>query len=230
MPRQLLFIKPTERWRRYYTIRIAGMSFEKNVFINCPFDEEYKLLLKPIIFTIIRCGLQPKISESEDSGETRLRRIEKLIEESKYSIHDLSRMRASLKGEIARFNMPFELGLDFGCKRFRGGPQTDKKSLILDIGRYRYQKAISDISGNDIAFHNFNPVNATREVRNWLKKLNHSLKLPSANKIWIDYNEFSASFLEIIREHQFSKEDVKRMPWSEYTTYIFEWYSGREQV
>lgn len=204
------------------------MSFEKNVFINCPFDEEYKLLLKPIIFTIIYCGLHPKISESEDSGETRIKRIEKLIEESKYSIHDISRMKAASKGEIARFNMPFELGLDFGCKRFKGGQHSEKKSLILDIGKYRYHKAISDISGNDIAFHNFKPENAIREVRNWLKKINHTQTLPSANKVWIDYNEFSTYFRIKNKQHHFNKEDIKKMPWSEYFSYISEWYEGRK--
>jgi hypothetical protein len=204
------------------------MSFEKNVFINCPFDEEYKLLLKPIIFTIIYCGLHPKIAESEDSGETRIKRIEKLIEESKYSIHDLSRMKAASKGEIARFNMPFELGLDFGCKRFKGGQHSEKKSLILDIGKYRYHKAISDISGNDIAFHNFKPENAIREVRNWLKKINHTQTLPSANKVWIDYNEFSTYFRFKNKQHHFNREDIKKMPWSEYFSYISEWYEGRK--
>ncbi|MEO6000038.1 MAG: hypothetical protein ABIN89_24580 [Chitinophagaceae bacterium] len=206
------------------------MSFEKNVFINCPFDEDYKLLLKPILFTIIQCGLHPKIAESEDSGEARIKRIEKLIEESQYSIHDLSRMRASSKGEIARFNMPFELGLDFGCKRFKGGEHSNKKSLILDFSKYRYQKAISDISGNDIGFHNSRPENAIRELRNWLQKLNHSQKFPSANKMWMDYLEFNDVFLEIMKTQHFNKEDVKKMPWSEFINYIFEWYEARKKV
>jgi hypothetical protein len=204
------------------------MSFETNVFINCPFDEEYKLLLKPILFTNILCGLTPKIAESEDSGETRIKGIEKLIEESRYSIHDLSRMRASSKGEIARFNMPFELGLDFGCKRFKGGQHADKKSLILDSSKYRYQKALSDISGNDIAFHNSNPEDAIRAVRNWLQKLNHKQKYPSANRIWIDYIEFDTYFLRMIKQEQFNKEDLRQMPWSEYMKYVFEWYAGRK--
>lgn len=202
------------------------MSFEKNVFINCPFDEEYKLLLKPILFTIIRCGLNPRISETEDSGETRLRTIERLIEGSRYSIHDLSRMRAHSKGDLARFNMPFELGLDFGCKRFKGGIHSEKKSLILDETRYRYQKALSDISGNDIAFHDSNPENAIREVRNWLKKINHSLKLDSANKIWLDFNQFNTYFIIIIKQNQLNKEDIRKMPWSEYISYIHEWSAG----
>jgi hypothetical protein len=204
------------------------MSFEKNVFINCPFDEKYKLLLKPILFTIIRCGLNPKISETEDSGESRLRRIEKLIEGSKYSIHDLSRMRAASKGELSRFNMPFELGLDFGCKRFMGGVHAEKKSLILDEGRYRYQRALSDISGNDIAFHDANPENAVREVRNWFKKISPAQKLDSANKIWLDFNEFNTYFVIIIKQNQLNKEDIIKMPWSEYISYILEWSEGRK--
>ncbi len=204
------------------------MLFEKNVFINCPFDEEYKLLLKPILFTNILCGFNPQISESGDSGEIRIKRIEKLIEESRYSIHELSRMRASSKGEMARFNMPFELGLDFGCKRFKGGIHSDKKSLILDNSRYRYQKAISDISGNDIAFHNSNPEDAIRAVRNWLQKLNPTQKFPSPNRIWIDYIEFDTYFVRMIKQEQFNKEDIRQMPWSEYIKYISEWYKGRK--
>jgi hypothetical protein len=104
------------------------MAFDKHVFLNCPFDEEYKLLLKPLLFTLISFGFTPKISETLDSGETRVKGIEKLIEESKYSIHDLSRMQASAKDELARFNMPFELGLDLGCKRFKA-ESTGRKGV-----------------------------------------------------------------------------------------------------
>lgn len=73
-------------------------KFNKNVFINCPFDKKYKLLLKPLLFTILYLGYQPRIaSESSDSGETRINKIFKLIQESKYSIHDLSRIQSSKK-------------------------------------------------------------------------------------------------------------------------------------
>jgi hypothetical protein len=48
------------------------MAFESNVFINCPFDDDYKALLRPFIFTVLyfafslsylRLNLRP-ISES----------------------------------------------------------------------------------------------------------------------------------------------------------------------
>jgi len=28
-------------------------DFDKNVFINCPFDQEYLSLLRPLLFTIL---------------------------------------------------------------------------------------------------------------------------------------------------------------------------------
>ena len=35
-------------------------------------------------------------------------------------------------------NMPFELGVDYGCQRFAGKPYDTKKFLILETERYRY--------------------------------------------------------------------------------------------
>ena len=46
-----------------------------NVFINCPFDNQYFPLLKAQLFTVIYIGKKPKISETTDSGEVRLHKI-----------------------------------------------------------------------------------------------------------------------------------------------------------
>ena len=91
------------------------MPFEKNVFINCPFDNEYFPLLKSIFFTIIYLDLSPQISETANSGEVRLHRIKDLMMKSLYSIHDISRME-TLQNGLPRFNMPFECGIDFSLK------------------------------------------------------------------------------------------------------------------
>ena len=78
------------------------MGFDENVFINCPFDEAFYPLLRPLLFTVIYVGLNPRISlESMDSGQPRIQKIVSLIEESKYGIHDLSRIKAH-KGRESR--------------------------------------------------------------------------------------------------------------------------------
>lgn len=132
-------------------------NYNKNVFINCPLDDKYFVLLKPLIFTVVYFEFIPRISlESSDSGSFRLEKIIGLIKQSKYSIHDLSRIQAKSTDEFYRLNMPFELGIDYGLRRFKND-YSDKRSLILAAEQYNYMKAISDINGVDIKNHNGNP-------------------------------------------------------------------------
>ena len=93
-------------------------AFDSSVFINCPFDEDYHPLLRPLLFTILYLGFTPRIAlERSDSGENRIDKISELIASSKYSIHDLSRLKARRAKEFYRMNMPFELGIDYGARR-----------------------------------------------------------------------------------------------------------------
>lgn len=77
------------------------MAFRTNVFINCPFDDQYQPILRAVIFCTIDLGFTPRIAlERLDSGETRVAKIVELIEASKYAIHDLSRLKANRAGEF----------------------------------------------------------------------------------------------------------------------------------
>ena len=109
------------------------MAFDDNVFINCPYDVEYLPLLRPLVFTVLYAGLNPRLaSERLNSGETRISKIVELIRESRYAIHDLSRIKAARKGEYFRLNMPFDLGLDVGCATFSSDRHLrEKRCLIL---------------------------------------------------------------------------------------------------
>ncbi len=44
----------------------ATKELEKNVFINCPFDPEYYPLLRPLLFTIVYLGFNPKNDFTSD--------------------------------------------------------------------------------------------------------------------------------------------------------------------
>lgn len=203
------------------------MAFENNIFINCPFDKEYKPILKVLVFACIYLGYKPLLSETINSADSRVDGIQNLISQAKYSIHDLSRMESSKKNELARFNMPFELGIDIGCKRFGNPDMNEKCLLILDKIKYRYQKSISDLSGNDIEIHNDDPEIALRKFRNWILKIKGNT-IDSANKIWRLYNEFNGDFFEIAETAEFSDADLEDMPWDELCLYISEWKEGRD--
>lgn len=175
-------------------------EFEKNVFVNCPFDEDYRQLLLGIVFTIIYFGYKPRLSlERADSAETRIQKILGLIEESKFGIHDLSRIVSSDKGEHYRMNMPFELGIDYGCQKLKGDKWTQKKILILEKERYRFQKALSDLSGSDIKSHDDQVHKAILAVRNWF--VTEELKRgDSGNKVWDSFNDFEAYLYDEVVE------------------------------
>ena len=124
-----------------------------DVFINCPFDLEYNPTFRALVFAIYACGFRPRSAlELDDGGQTRIEKLFNLIDACRYGIHDLSRTELDAKHGLPRFNMPFELGIFLGAKRFGAG-QKAKRALILDIDRYRYQKFISDLAGMDIHEH-----------------------------------------------------------------------------
>ena len=63
------------------------------VFINCPFDAEYKPLLRVACFTILACGHAPRCAlDTIGSGAVRFSEIVKLIAACDLSIHDISRV------------------------------------------------------------------------------------------------------------------------------------------
>jgi hypothetical protein len=201
------------------------MSFERNVFINCPFDEDYYLLLRPILFTIIYLGFTPRIaSENSDSGVARFDKICNLIRSSMYSIHDLSRLKSTSQGEYARQNMPFELGLDVGCRRFSSGQLKNKKFLILEIDQFRYRQALSDISGFDIKSHNNNPSKLVIQVRNWFVETIGLRNIPTGFMIWNQFTNYTAEFYDQRKSESYTtEEELNMMPIPEYIDFIKEW-------
>lgn len=169
-------------------------DFEKNVFINCPFDDKYLPLLHQMLFAVIYLGFHPRIAaERSDSGEQRVDKICQLIEQSKYSIHDLSRLQSKKVNEYFRLNMPFELGIDYGVRKFAQGFEG-KKFLILSKTRFDYAKALSDLAGVDINSHEEEPKKMIRAVRNWLRQyMTGDVTAPEI--IWSQFNYFMQKFL-----------------------------------
>jgi hypothetical protein len=93
------------------------------VFINCPFDGDYLPFFHATIFTVYRCGFTPRCAlEVIDGGGTRIAKIEKLIEECPFGIHDISRTELDATNRLPRFNMPLELGLFLGARRYGAPP------------------------------------------------------------------------------------------------------------
>ena len=95
-------------------------------------------LFDAIGFAVHDLGFTARCSLEEDDGsEFRSSKIEWIIEECAFGIHDLSAVALDMATGLPRFNMPLELGLFLGCKRFGSGNQRKKRSGILDSEPYR---------------------------------------------------------------------------------------------
>jgi hypothetical protein len=165
-------------------------DYDGNVFINCPFDAAYTPMFEAIVFTIQAIGLRPKSARQRlDSSEIRLHKIIRLIGESRFSIHDLSRTELDDTSGLPRFNMPLELGVDLGCKAF--GPEHARKSLLIfDSEPHRFQKSISDISGQDVHQHGNDPAVAVARVRDWLRAESDLDTIPGGPALYRQYLTF----------------------------------------
>ncbi len=199
-----------------------------NVFINCPFDNYYFPLLKPLLFTLIYVDLNPQISETSDSGVNRLNTIRNLMAISRYSIHDLSRMEPLKRKDYPRFNMPFECGIDFGLKMSNEKKYGEKKFLILEKEQYRYQRVLSDISGNDIKSHRNDPEQIIKVIRDWFKPTNP--QIPMYKEIWLAFNEFEYDYEQILVEAGYDPKDINSLTFSDIIENMSTWISEYKEM
>ena len=144
-----------------------------------------------------------------------------LGEDCRYGIHDISRTELDETSGLPRFNMPLELGIFLGAKRFGVEKQETKKCLVMDRERYRYQKFISDISGQDIFVHNNNPEEVVRVVRNWLLTVSDRQTIPSGSIIWKHYQDFLEDLPQLTQRFQLEIEDLKFF--KDYIFVVVEW-------
>jgi len=176
------------------------LAARKAVFINCPFDGAYFPFFHAIVFTVLYCGFKPRCAlETVDAAGTRIAKIEKLIEDCPLGIHDISRTELNAHG-LPRFNMPLELGLFLGAKRFGDKTQARKRCLVLDSEPYRYQQFLSDIAGQDIEAHGNDIPTLIGKVRLFLNAAKRGQPLPSGALISTDYDKFRADLPALCAE------------------------------
>ena len=183
-------------------------DFERNVFINCPFDAAYAPMFEAIVFAVKDAGFEPRSArERLDSSQIRLHKIIELIRRSRYSIHDLSRTELDETTSLPRFNMPLELGIDLGCKAFSRA-HTRKSLLIFDAEQYRFQKYLSDIGGQDIQRHGNSPRTAISRVRDWLRAESGLESIPSGTVIFQRYQKFRERLPETCARLRLDPEEL----------------------
>lgn len=201
-------------------------DYDINVFINCPFDEDYAVLFDAIIFTVSDCGFIARSAlEVDDSGQVRIDKILDIIAQCRLGIHDISRTELDTQHQLPRFNMPLELGLYLGARHFGDKNQRRKVCLVLDRERYRYQKFIPDIAGQDIKSHGKDARRVIKLVRDWLSILQRDVVLPSGGHVFEKYKLFLADLPGLCERLRL---DAKELIYSDYTKLVATWLQAHD--
>ena len=162
----------------------------RNVFINCPFDADYRASFEALVFTIAASGYHVRCAlEDEDGADIRFDKLCRLIQQSQKTIHDLSRTELG-QNELPRFNMPFELGLAVGAKRFGDRRQRKKSALVMIAEPYRLPAYLSDLAGSDPVAHGRQPHQVIRIVRRYLHATPAGDPLPGPQRLIDRFEQF----------------------------------------
>ena len=174
-----------------------------------------------MVFAVYDCGFIARCAlEEGDASQVRIDKIYDIIADCRYGIHDISKTELDKTSGLPRFNMPLELGVFLGAKKFGINEQERKNCLILDKEQYRYQQFISDIAGQDIQAHNNNPKEAVKAVRNWLRTVSARRTIPSGSIIWGHYQEFMEDLPQLAQPFQL---EVEELIFNDYTFILAEW-------
>ncbi|MFN6254404.1 MAG: hypothetical protein ACK4Y5_20340 [Acetobacteraceae bacterium] len=206
--------------------RATGVkAYNESIFFNCPFDDAYKPIFEALVFAAFDCGYVPRCAlEADDAGQVRFEKILKIIRGCRLGVHDISRTELDSANKLPRFNMPFELGLFMGAAKFGVNHQRQKVCLVLDRERYRFQKFISDIAGQDIRQHGDDPERAIEELRAWLAALPREDILPGGTTIAQRYREFRNELPGILNKVGVCPQE---MIFADYTNIVSTWLSER---
>jgi len=197
------------------------MRGSRNVFINCPFDADYQPLFRAVVFALLDFGFVPRCAlESDDGSEVRIDKIRRIVRESPYAIHDISRTELDEGTQLPRFNMPLELGIFLGAKWFGSAEHRLKCCLILDRDRYRYQVFCSDLAGQDIRAHGGSDREVIRLVRNALRTWCPEVDLPGAAVTCARYLRFDESLMYLADRVGLDGNDLL---FGDFTALVSEW-------
>lgn len=155
-------------------------AYSESVFINCPFDDAFRPMFDALVLAVVACGFTPRSAlESGTVADLRLDRISSALLASKYSIHDLSRCQGEGDRNLARFNMPIELGMAILYRSMTSGvDQHDWMPLVPE--RHRHSAFASDLAGVDPPSYQETPESIVPPVMAWLATRLDAPSLPSS--------------------------------------------------
>ena len=165
------------------------------VFLNIPYDEEFRSLYIAYIVGLCQLDLVPHLASEIPGGDSRRSKIFKLIRNCRFSIPDLSRVELSgAPTAVPRFNMPLELGMTIAWADLHPKQHT---WFVWESEPYRLQISASDLNGTDPYLHNGTPEGVLSELSNafWRDRI------PSVPRMLENYRFVNNNLVGIFLKH-----------------------------
>lgn len=168
------------------------------VFLNYPYDEDYRPYAEALSFGVVAAGLLPVSARDLTTPDTgRLDLLIDAITNCYYSAHDLSRCRGEGPDNFARMNMPIEMGM--GLFHALSTQRSSHRCAFFVPNHYSYQGFASDLAGLDPKHYTEDPETLLVAVYEWLRDIG-----PSA----VVSNEPTVAVLEAFRDYHVRRDMV----------------------
>ena len=140
------------------------------VFLNYPFDCDFESMAQAMHFCVIAGGLIPVCAKDLSVPDRpRLEMLVDAISNCQYSAHDLSRFTGMGDRNLARFNMPLELGMAI-FHAVTTSPLGHCYAIFVPTD-HDYHAFVSDLSGLDpICYHN-DETELLSRMCEWLRRV-----------------------------------------------------------
>ncbi|MDX6603259.1 MAG: hypothetical protein QOF13_2461 [Solirubrobacterales bacterium] len=183
---------------------------QRSVFINCPFDRGFSDARAAIVFGVVCSGLLPRTADDLGLvGVPRMTRILRAMSDSLYSIHDLSRCQGEGAFNLARFNMPLELGVAIANGYATTSSENDHQWLALAPEVHPYNQFASDLAGYDLKRHDGKPTIVCTRVMSWLQTLEHAVVAPPLPEVLTALPKFLAAYRQLNLEWRDEPDWIK---------------------
>src|ERR1035437_2983490 len=140
---------------------------QHQVFLNYPFDEDADDLSLAMHFAVIAAGLLPVCAKDLTAPDRpRIEMLVGAITNCQYSAHDFSRCTGEGTANLARFNMPVEMGM--ALFHALQNQRRDHRCAFFVAAQHDYRRFASDLAGLD-PFQYDTDITVVAQMYEWLR-------------------------------------------------------------
>jgi hypothetical protein len=167
----------------------------QQVFLNYPYDETFRPFEAALTFGVVAAGLLPLCALDMSAPDVvRLDGLVSAIASCHYSAHDLSRSHGSGPENLARMNMPVEMGM--ALYHALSSQRHEHRCAFFVPSAHDYHTFVSDLAGLDPKCYNADSEQLVTCVYEWLRDV-----VPPAYLSAQPSAEVVAAFQEFISVH-----------------------------